>query len=66
MTKRQAQKLPDGLYEIYWKRGGMSLAALGHTGDGEMWIAPCNWITGSQIVHWGNIKHAVLIRERET
>ena len=65
MTKREAKKLPDGLYEIYWKRGGMSLAAKGETGDGDVWFAPCNWITGSQIVHPGNIKQVVLIRERD-
>jgi len=34
---------PPGLYKVYWKGGGSSLAAIGMTIDGKNWIAPTNW-----------------------
>ena len=39
---------PHGLYEIFWKEGGSSLAAIGSLYDGTRWIAPINWTTGSK------------------
>jgi hypothetical protein len=35
--------LKRGLYRVFWKQGGESLAAVGVTFSGEKWIAPCNW-----------------------
>tara|TARA_Y100000310_G_C20598360_1_gene771697 strand:+ start:227 stop:601 length:375 start_codon:yes stop_codon:yes gene_type:complete len=32
-----------GLYRIFWKSGGTSLASVGQTHDGTRWFAPCNW-----------------------
>lgn len=43
MTHADAKKLPVGLYEITWKSGGASLAAIGQLQDGARWFAPCNW-----------------------
>lgn len=34
----------QGLYRVYWKSGGSSLAAIGITSSGGRWIAPTNWI----------------------
>lgn len=34
---------PLGLYEIFWKSGGSSLAAIGNMKNGIRWIAPTNW-----------------------
>lgn len=34
---------PYGLYEIFWKSGGSSIASVGGMYDGARWIAPTNW-----------------------
>lgn len=42
-------KIPLGLYRIYWKNnGGSSIAAVGNTYDGKRWYAPCNWTCESR------------------
>lgn len=43
MTTKQVRSLAIGVYRIYWKSGGHSLAAVGQLGDGRKWLAPCNW-----------------------
>jgi hypothetical protein len=47
-TCRQATAEPAtiGLYRLYWKEGGFSLAAVGMSADGSMWFAPVNWCDG--------------------
>ena len=35
--------VPLGLYKIFWKSGGTSLAAIGNLYDGIRWVAPINW-----------------------
>ena len=40
----RVSRLNDGLYFIYWRCGGGSVAALGRTNKGEVWIAPTNWL----------------------
>lgn len=50
MKTEEVNKLPSGVYIVHWKKkhgGGRSLAALGYTGMGERWLAPCNWIAFS-------------------
>ena len=44
MTSAEAQKLDHGLYAIYWKMGGFSLASVGSTYSGKRWYAPTNWV----------------------
>lgn len=48
MTKtykpEEYKKLPHGIYKIYWKSGGSSLASIGYDRFGKKWMAPCNWI----------------------
>jgi len=41
------KKCELGLYEIFWKSGGSSLAAVGNMLNGIRWIAPCNWTSSS-------------------
>lgn len=43
MTQEQVKKMPHGLYRVYWKEGGYSLASMGSCYDGSRWICPCNW-----------------------
>lgn len=43
MRKEEVQKLPRGLYTLYWNSGGSSLAAVGQLYSGERWFAPINW-----------------------
>ncbi len=35
--------VPLGIYKIFWKDGGTSLASVGNLHDGVRWIAPINW-----------------------
>lgn len=35
MTQEEAKKLPLGLYYLFWKDGGSSLAAVGQLYDGS-------------------------------
>lgn len=32
-----------GLYQVYWKSGGSSFAAVGNHHNGDRWLAPTNW-----------------------
>lgn len=60
--------LTHGVYKIYWKGGGKSLASIGYTYDGTNWFAPCNWTTESNTkplvasTDWGKIKKIKLIK----
>jgi hypothetical protein len=37
------RNINPGLYTVYWKSGGSSLAAVGVTQSGGRWLAPINW-----------------------
>ncbi len=45
MTVEEAEALEHGIYRIFWKEGGISLAAVGTDADGKKWYAPTNWVT---------------------
>lgn len=55
-----------GLYRLYWKDGGSSLAAVGILHDGTRWYAPVNWTNESPkgIAHddWDRVERAELIK----
>lgn len=55
MTKIETKKLPLGLYKLFWKSGGWSLASVGQDESGNKWIAPTNWITPSATDYWTKI-----------
>lgn len=52
MTKDQAKKLSPGIYKIYWKNGGDSLASVGVDEKGDRWLAPTNWTRPGTADHW--------------
>ena len=43
MKRDKVNELKNGLYRIYWKTGGTSIAAVGITYSGKRWMAPTNW-----------------------
>lgn len=47
-----------GLYRVFWKSGGSSLAAIGMLPNGDRWIAPTNWVRPCEMPSagaWGEI-----------
>lgn len=52
--------LLHGFYEIYWKSGGSSLASVGYDREGNNWMAPVNWTSGSTI-DWGMVSSYKLL-----
>ncbi len=54
-----------GLYRIYWKSGGVSLAAVGQTENGDRWLAPTNWVMPSaRREAWSDVERVELIAKR--
>lgn len=45
-----------GLYRIFWKEGGSSLAAVGSDASGRRWYQPTNWISGPGF-DWTKVSH---------
>lgn len=48
MNKEDRKQLKPGLYRVYWKDGGYSIAAIGVTRNGDLWLAPTNWVFPAQ------------------
>ncbi len=63
MKKSEVQKLQHGLYHIYWKGGGSSLASIGSMPNGDRWMSPTNWISPgtSKREHWKAVKYVCRI-----
>jgi hypothetical protein len=53
-----------GLYRIWWKSGGYSLAAVGMGSDGRRWLAPTNWVGPSNNPDWSAVLKGDLIMTR--
>ena len=52
--------LDYGIYKIFWKSGGCSLASVGGTYNGTRWLAPTNWTCGEgkpfeATTDWGGV-----------
>lgn len=62
---RDARELRHGLYRLFWKSGGFSLAAVGILHDGTRWFAPVNWTCktseGIASTDWKSVERAELI-----
>ena len=62
MTKKEAKLLNIGIYRLYWKEGGHSMAAVGRLFDGNTWFAPVNWVSshgpGSISTDWKRVSWA--------
>jgi hypothetical protein len=66
MKRSEVNALEYGLYIIFWKSGGNSLAAVGGMESGERWIAPCNWLHPASLptiarISWKKVKRVVLV-----
>lgn len=65
----QMRHRKSGVYRLYWKSGGSSVAAVGMLYDGAKWYAPANWTLGAvdaDRAHltgtdWSRIERAELI-----
>ncbi len=44
-----------GLFELRWKSGGISNAAVGNDRAGRRWYAPSNWIGGVPCFDWSEV-----------
>lgn len=52
-------KLDHGLYKIYWKDGGCSMASVGSLHSGKRWFAPTNWTSKDHTIAssaWNKVK----------
>lgn len=62
MKKKEFEKLNLGVYRVYWKSGGSSLATIGMTFNGDRWIAPSNWTFPARVSK--SIRKAILKVEK--
>ena len=66
MKQEKAARLRNGIYIVYWKSGGKSIAAVGQKQNGKMWLAPINWIfAGSGKMTWGLVKKVQFVGDEE-
>lgn len=66
MTKEDFNDLPHGVYRIFWKTGGQSVASVGSLSDGRRWLAPANWTSDidsgiSTSEYWDEVRSVKLI-----
>ena len=64
MSEEQSKLLKPGIYRLYWKEGGSSLAAVGMCQDGTRWMAPVNWCVIRSFdcaKFWKDVKRAMPI-----
>lgn len=57
MTKAEVNDLVPGIYRVFWKAGGESVAAVGVVDlSGPRWLAPINWTTPvTDQLHWRSV-----------
>ena len=62
VTESEVLLLRHGLYHVFWKSGGQSLASVGITRSGGRWLAPINWVSPDKDgSHWESVSHVVPI-----
>ena len=62
MKKSKVKELKNGVYRIYWKSGGYSVASIGRLPNGDVWLAPSNWTEPSiKMDTWKSVKKVKLI-----
>lgn len=65
MDREAVSLLRIGIYRIFWKSGGSSVAAVGCTRSGDKWIAPLNWVRPSEDMDiWDEVESVVLLIEK--
>lgn len=52
--------LPAGVYRLFWKDGGSSVASVGCDREGWQWLAPANWVS-VPCFDWGMIERVELL-----
>ncbi len=52
-----------GLYRLWWKDGGSSLASVGCDKSGNRWFAPTNWIEVPSF-DWKPVRKVTLIKTK--
>jgi hypothetical protein len=57
-------QLEEGIYRLYWKEGGYSLAAVGFDKVGKVWYAPTNWVDHIPCYDWDKIEQVELIETK--
>lgn len=66
MNRKEVRLLNHGLYKLFWKSGGNSLASIGSLCDGTKWFAPCNWTSetedGIASCDWNKIEKVIKIQ----
>lgn len=60
MTVEESQQLDHGIYRIFWRDGGSSVASVGSAADGTRWFMPSNWISGPS-TDWTLVESVKLI-----
>jgi hypothetical protein len=63
MKLEHANALDIGIYKLYWKSGGYSIATVGMASDGRRWMAPVNWC-GAPLdsdIHWLDVESVDLV-----
>jgi hypothetical protein len=61
VKQKKVQQLEHGLYKIWWKSGGASLAAVGSKMNGERWMACTSWISDGT-ASWPMVKKVKRIK----
>lgn len=64
MKACKARSLDHGLYILFWKDGGLSVAAVGSNESGDRWYAPTNWVSVPSY-NWKPVKGVKLIITQE-
>jgi len=61
----QMKSRPTGVYRLFWRSSGCSVAAVGMLTDGSRWYSPANWSgadpAGVVSTDWSRVKQADLI-----
>lgn len=55
-----------GVYRIYWKCGGSSVASVGFDKTGWNWFAPANWCGGVPCFDWSKVRKEKLLATQDS
>ena len=56
----------NGIYRVFWKSGGSSLAAVGRDESGTPWMAPTNWIGDLPCSDFSDVKTFSLLSAEDS
>lgn len=64
MTQSEVNELENGIYIIYWNDGSQSVASVGRLASGEVWMAPANWTSLTEL-GVASVDHWCIVRNVE-